>query len=257
MYKKKWFKHTGGNSGGCRRQKINVSDFRELQVYRETLNANDIQEPPQSDSNFSISSEPHESKEFIWFCSTLYQQHLAQGLRHSRHLTNDYWTKECHLRHLQQPATICFPTSRALRWLAIQKQGWVFTLSFSLRNSLYCLFSFLDLLKWDSLRPRSKIIPVMVFLGWVPGMNAAMWWPHLQCFRAGKVSGPPFPWLAGPQSLGRGWEGTSCPPQTKVLSMFQHRGCDMLGVTHSPRERETDFPTLPASALSSHARLEN
>lgn len=90
----------------------------------------------------------------------------------------------------------------------------------------------------------------MVFLGGVPGMNAAVWWPHLQCVRAGKVSGPPFLWLAGPQSLGRGWDGTSCPPQTKVLSMFQHRGCDMLG-------RETDFPTLPDPALSSHARLEN
>lgn len=39
-------------------KKINVSGIREFQ----TVNANDIQEPPQSDPNFSISFESHESK---------------------------------------------------------------------------------------------------------------------------------------------------------------------------------------------------
>lgn len=41
---------------------LTLENFRST---RETLNVNDIQEPPQSDSNFSISCEPHENKERI------------------------------------------------------------------------------------------------------------------------------------------------------------------------------------------------
>lgn len=187
----------GGSSAGCRRQKINLSDLRCFQVYRETLNANDSQEPPQSDPGFFFSCRPHKNKEHIWFCSTLYQQHLAQGLRHSRHFPNDYWMKECHPRLTSSHPCHLLRNQQSPHWAAFPKQAFHTVLFPQAVASVCIAFSSLpDLLKWDSLRPRSRNCICYDFPRLTPSVNAE--WPaYATHLWVGQVGGPPFPWLAG------------------------------------------------------------
>lgn len=92
--------------------------------------------------------------------------------------------------------------------------------------------SFPDLLKWDSLRSRSKTVSLMIPPGWYSGRSTDR--PSLPTTSQRGTAGvqPSLCWQ-GPGMFGRDWERASCLRQPQVLSMYHHRDRVPLGVTHS------------------------